>query len=135
MAGTQETTKIGQWKNEAVAVLKDSTGTLQDIICPHGATRLTITIENAGATNAFDAFVVSIRSTVTSDFVSHASSAADFTTSIKLPMVYASASPVTLAGATSVIFQYDVSGLDAVRLAASNATAIGSANIYYHFGA
>jgi len=138
MAETQETAQTQQWKNEAIAVPLGTTGTLQDIKCPPGASTCTITVENATA-NAFDAFAVSIRPTVTSPFVIHANAAGDFTSPV-LPMRYASASPVLLPGTGSspdnaVIFKYDVNGIDTIRIAASNATAIGSANLYYSFGA
>ena len=133
MAQIQETAQVQQWKNEAVTVLEASTGTLQDIKCPNGATTCTITVENADGANAFDAFTVSIRPTITAPFTVHASVAGDFTSPV-LPMRYASASPVTLAAEANVIFKYDISGLDTIRIAASNAVANGSANIYYHFG-
>ena len=135
MAGTQETTKIGQWKNEAIAVPEATTATLATIICPHGATKVTITIENADATNRFDVFSVSIRPTSTSPWTVQAATTAAFTTAIKLPLIYCSGDPTVLVKETNEVFQYDISGIDALLIQASNDTLLGSANLYYHFGA
>ncbi len=133
MAQLQEEAQIQQWLNEGITVPLGSTGELQIIKATSGSKTCTITVKNTDGANAFDAFVVSVRPTISSPWTIIANADLDFT-SPTLPMRYASASPVGLAAGANVMFQIETGGIDSIKIEASNDTAAGTANLYYSFG-
>jgi len=121
--------KIQEYDITAKTVTATGNTTLCEILVPHDATRLNVEVVNAGASNAFDVFIVSRKLHSAGSYEVVANAAGDFTSPIH-PLISTSGSPVTLAAAGVFHMSMDVEGCSAVKLEASNATADGSANAY-----
>jgi len=133
MALAEVSGKVGQYEETGVAVA-DAVATIWTIDCNRMSRTCRVTVKNSHATVAFAEFNTAIRTSTSAAFITHADTAAEFTTGITEPMVDSSASPVTLAAGASVSFKYEIGDVDALRIQIGGNGAASTADLYVAFG-
>jgi len=114
-------------KNVGVVVPLASNATILEMVGLDFMTQFCCAV--TPGTNAFDAFIVSVKFHIDGPYVVIANQATDYTSPTGL-MVKASASLVTLAAATAGWFILNVTGVCAVKVEASAGTGAGTADVY-----
>ena len=131
VAPTSKGADYGEGLDTGISIAAAADQLLQQITIPLGATRLFFQVKNSHASSvAFDVFKVQRRPTADSAWSTIASINTDYS-SFSSPFLEVQGAPVTLAQNASTFIRMDVEGTDAIRILASGAGAVTTADIHY----